>query len=76
MLDDNSIVGIDNLEFRIHINSPFTTVDVPSETIGLIAADYISENRTGERASPHNPLKIELILRDSSTPAAAEMRSD
>jgi LacI family transcriptional regulator len=68
--DDISIVGFDNLEFSIHSNPPLTTIDVPAEDMGIAAADYILGRLSGEHVSPHNPVKVELILRQSSAPAA------
>ncbi|MEM8813132.1 MAG: LacI family DNA-binding transcriptional regulator [Pseudomonadota bacterium] len=67
--DDMSIVGFDNLEFSVHSNPPLTTIDVPAEEMGIAAADYILADLGGEPVSLHNPVKVELILRESSAPA-------
>lgn len=72
--DDISIVGFDNLEFSMHSNPPLTTIDVPAEEMGMAAAGYILGSLNGESVSRHNPVEVELILRESSAPAAAERR--
>ena len=69
---DVSIVGFDNLEFSMHSNPPLTTIDVPAEEMGIAAASYILGNLKGETVSPHNPVEVELILRESSAPPAVE----
>ncbi len=74
--DDVSIVGFDNLEFSMHSNPPLTTIDVPAEEMGMAAAGYILGNLNGETVSPHNPVKVELILRESSAPAAAKSAAE
>lgn len=73
--DDISIVGFDNLEISVHSNPPLTTIDVPAEDMGRAAADFILGSLGGKAVSIHNPVKVELILRQSSAPAAAEMHS-
>lgn len=70
--DDISIVGFDNLEISVHSNPPLTTIDVPAEDMGRAAADYILGSLGGEQLSSHSPVKVELILRQSSAPAAPE----
>ena len=70
--EDVSIVGFDNLEVSVHSNPPLTTIDVPAEDMGKAAADYILGSLSGKAVSMHNPVKVELILRQSSAPAAAE----
>lgn len=67
---DISIVGFDNLEFSMHSNPPLTTIDVPAVEMGDAAASYILGHLNGETVPPHNPVKVELILRESSAPAA------
>lgn len=71
---DTSIVGFDNLEFSMHSNPPLTTIDVLAEEMGTAASDYILATVGGETMSRHNPVKVELILRDSSAPAAPRLR--
>lgn len=67
--EDISIVGFDNIEFSMHSTPPLTTIDVPAERMGEAAADYILKQLNGEEVSLHNPVDVELILRDSSAPA-------
>ena len=67
--DDISIVGFDNLDFSMHSNPPLTTIDVPAEEMGAVAAGQILGNLNGEPVSLHNPVEVELILRGSSAPA-------
>ncbi|MEM8728320.1 MAG: LacI family DNA-binding transcriptional regulator [Pseudomonadota bacterium] len=66
---DMSVVGFDNIEFSTHANPPLTTIDVPAEEMGHLAADYILGNLNGEDVALHNPVEVELILRGSSAPA-------
>ncbi len=68
--DDISIVGFDNLEFSMHANPPLTTIDVPSEDMGLTAASQILRSLNGEPVSLHNMVQVELILRESSAPVS------
>jgi LacI family transcriptional regulator len=72
--DDISVVGFDNLEFSMHSNPPLTTIDVPAEEMGTSAASYILGNLSGEAVSLHNPVEVELILRESSAPATPKKR--
>lgn len=65
---DISIVGFDNLEISMHSNPPLTTIDVPAEKMGIAAAEYILGTLNGEAMSLHNPVIVELILRESSAP--------
>ena len=67
--EDISVVGFDNLELSMHSNPPLTTIDVPAEEMGQTAAGYILGNLNGDDVSLHNPVEVELILRDSSAPA-------
>ena len=39
--------------------------------MGMTAASQILGNLKGEAVSLHNPIKVELILRESSAPPAA-----
>ncbi len=73
--DEISIVSFDNLEISVHSNPPLTTIDVPAEDMGRAAAGYILGSLSGKSLSIHNPVKVELILRQSSAPAAAEKHS-
>lgn len=65
---DISVVGFDNLEFSMHSNPPLTTIDIPAEEMGSNAAKYILEKLSGTEVPRHNPVDIQLILRDSSAP--------
>jgi len=67
--EDISVVGFDNLEFSMHSSPPLTTIDVPAEEMGRSAASYILRNLGGDVVSLHNPVEVELILRESSGPA-------
>ena len=67
--EEISIVGFDNLEFAMHSNPPLTTIDVPAEEMGKAAAGYVLGNLSGDVVSQHNPVEVELILRESSAPA-------
>lgn len=66
--EDISVVGFDNLELSRHCNPPLTTVDVPAEDMGMKAATYILDKLDGKDTSPHAPVDVHLILRDSTAP--------
>ncbi len=65
---DISVVGFDNLEFSMHSNPPLTTIDIPAEEMGANAAKYVLETLSGNDVPRHNPVDVQLILRDSSAP--------
>ena len=74
--DDISVVGFDNLELSMHSNPPLTTIDVPAEDMGRAAAEFILGKLNGEDVSLHNPVDVELILRDSSAPATPDRQGE
>lgn len=65
---DISVVGFDNLEISVHSNPPLTTIDVPAEEMGADAAEYVLKKLNGVDVPRHNPVDVQLILRDSSAP--------
>lgn len=69
--EDVSVVGFDNIEFAAHANPPLTTIDVPAEEMGKSAAAYVLGFLSGQDVTFHNPVEVELILRDSSSPVKA-----
>lgn len=73
--DEISIVGFDNLEFSMHSNPPLTTIDVPAEEMGTTAAECLLRTLNDETVSLHNPVGVELIVRDSSAPVARNSSS-
>lgn len=68
---DISIVGFDNLELSMHSTPPITTIDIPAEEMGTNAARYVLETLRGNDAPRHNPVDVQLILRESSAPPKA-----
>lgn len=53
---DISVVGFDNLEFSMHSNPQFTTIEVPVEKMGESAARYILAPSNGEAVAQNNPV--------------------
>lgn len=66
--EDVSIVGFDDLQMSQHIQPPLTTVHVPSEEMGRMAADYLLACLNGETATERTKLDANLILRGSTAP--------
>ena len=60
-----SIVGFDNLELSMHSYPPLTTINVPAEEMGASAAECLLRTLNGELVSKHNPVGVELIVRES-----------
>lgn len=62
-----SIAGIDNLEFSEHISPSLTTVHIPADHIGRLAAQRILEILNSPAAARSTTLDVELIVRRSTT---------
>lgn len=70
MPDDLSLVGFDNVELSEFVNPPLTTVHIPKQRMGAIAARRLHELMEGQDAdvAMRIILGTELIIRQSVTP--------
>jgi LacI family transcriptional regulator len=66
---DLSVVGFDDLEFSARLDPPLTTLAVPSEEMGRLAADAMIESLSQETAITSRVLDVPLIDRKSTGPA-------
>lgn len=66
--DDVSIVGFDNLDICLQSSPPLTTIDVPADEMGRVAASYILGELRSDQVLRHSRIEVELVLRDSSAP--------
>jgi DNA-binding LacI/PurR family transcriptional regulator len=68
--DDLSLVGFDNVELSEFVNPPLTTVHIPKQRMGAIAARRLHELMEGQDAdvAMRIILGTELIIRQSVTP--------
>ncbi|OYR22989.1 LacI family DNA-binding transcriptional regulator [Brucella thiophenivorans] len=64
---DLSIAGIDNLEFSEHISPSLTTVHIPADRIGALAAQRILEMLSNGTSPIITTLDVELIIRKSTS---------
>ena len=63
---DLSICGIDNLEISEAINPGLTTVSLPTQDLGRIAAQYMLSAISGEIIAAKSLLPFELVVRGST----------
>ena len=63
---DLSICGIDNLEIAEAINPGLTTVSLPTQDLGRIAAQYMLSAISGEIIAAKSLLPFELVVRGST----------
>ena len=61
---DVSLVGFDDVSFSAYIPPPLTTVSVPAQDIGRLAAQYMLNMIRGEPVSIEQP-PIKLVIRES-----------
>jgi LacI family transcriptional regulator len=66
--EDISIAGFDNLEIASHLKPPLTTIDVPAETMGRQAAQYLLGRLEGNDAWLHYPVDVRLVARETTAP--------
>ena len=64
---DLSICGIDNHELGEQINPGLTTVSLPTQELGQIAAAQILASLSGEPIAHQSMLSFELLVRGSTT---------
>jgi LacI family transcriptional regulator len=61
-----SICGIDNLEIAQAINPGLTTVSLPTQDLGRMAAFHVLSAIAGDSVSVHSLLPFELVIRGST----------
>jgi LacI family transcriptional regulator len=61
-----SICGIDNLEIAQAINPGLTTVSLPTQDLGRMAAFHVLSAIAGDAVSVHSLLPFELVIRGST----------
>lgn len=62
-----SICGIDNLEISEAINPGLTTVSLPTQDLGRIAAQYMLSAISGDVIAAQSLLPFELVIRGSTS---------
>ncbi|NKB76030.1 MAG: substrate-binding domain-containing protein [Gammaproteobacteria bacterium] len=65
-----SITGFDNLPITEHLRPSLTTIDVPSEKMGIEAAKSIIENLRSGTTIQSKLLKADLLIRETTGKAA------
>jgi LacI family transcriptional regulator len=63
--EDISIVGFHDIPLASQINPPLTTVHVPIDEMGIMAADYFIKRLAGRNQADHIELATNIILRES-----------
>lgn len=66
---DMSVVGFDDIEIASEVDPPLTTVNVPAEEIGRIAADHLVRAIEGESIPMTTKIDALLAVRDSTARA-------
>ena len=66
--DDISIAGFDNLELAVHFNPPLTTIEVPTDEMGINAASHLLGRLNGDEVARHHSVDVQLIVRKSTAP--------
>jgi len=63
-----SITGFDDLELAAELAPALTTMHVPSEDMGRLAADYLLDRIDGQPTPGATKLDVDLIIRGSTSP--------
>lgn len=64
--DDCSVVGCDDLEIAAFLSPPLTTVRIPFEDTGALAALHLLKLIRGEKVPQRKLLPVDLIERGST----------
>lgn len=72
--EDLSIVGFDDIEHSAIVVPPLTTVKVPTEEIGVLAAHRVVALLEGRPLQPATPLETNVIVRESLGEATKSSR--
>lgn len=65
---DVSVAGFDDVELARHLEPGLTTMRVPSENLGRLAADYMIDRLEGRPVEDKIRVEVELIVRGSTAP--------
>jgi LacI family transcriptional regulator len=65
---DLSVAGIDDVELAGHLEPGLTTMRVPSDKLGRLAADHIIDRLEGRPVEEKYRVEVELIVRGSTAP--------
>ncbi len=65
---DLSITGFDDLELAAELTPALTTIHVPSEAMGRLAAEYLLHRIAGQPVPDATRLEVDLIIRGSTGP--------
>lgn len=65
--NDVAVVGYDNNQFAPCAEVPLTTVDVPKEKLGAMAARVLNEHATNNRPVTRLKIPVSLIVRESTS---------
>jgi LacI family transcriptional regulator len=63
-----SITGFDDLRLSAHLQPALTTVRVPSEEMGVRAAEYLAARRRGDHPLARIEVETSLVLRGTTGP--------
>ncbi len=63
-----SITGFDDLELAAELAPALTTMHVPSEDMGRLAADYLLDRIDGQPTQGATRLDVDLVIRGSTGP--------
>lgn len=64
--NDVAVIGISNIDMAKYTTPPLTTIHIPAEEIGVVAADMLLARMTGSKLLPQTVLlPIELLIRES-----------
>ncbi len=66
--DGMSVVGFDDRDFAAELIPSLTTIRVPADEIGHVAADYLLAAIAGRDDRPNPRINVELIVRKSTAP--------
>src|SRR5690606_29917491 len=64
--EDISITGINDAEFAAHLSPPLTTVQLPVDQIGMLAAEYLLEHIDKRQPTARVSVPFNLIVRGST----------
>ena len=64
--NDVAVTGISNIDMAKYTTPPLTTINIPTEEIGVVAADLLLARMSGSQLLPQTVLlPIDLLIRES-----------
>lgn len=70
--NDVSVVGFNDLDFAAYLDPPLTTMFVPADEIGTIAAEYLIGRALDRPVLRVNQIPIKLVVRSSASPPSRQ----